>query len=61
MPKWQPVQAELSPAAFIAELDAIERQAVENERAIAADRRFSLARRRIAARNVAAFEARAHG
>lgn len=61
MPKWQPVQQELSPAAFIAELDALERQAVESERAIARDRRFSLARRRMAERNVAAFEARANG
>lgn len=61
MPKWQPPQQlELSPRAFIEELDAIEARAIEHERAIARDLRFSLARRRMAERAVRAYEGRGH-
>lgn len=61
MPTWQARQPDLSPREFIAELDRIERMAIEHERAVMNDRRFSQARRNVAAANVAAFEARAHG
>lgn len=61
MPTWQARQPDLSPSEFIAELDRIEAMAIAHERAVAQDNRFSLARRRAAVLNVAAFEARTNG
>lgn len=61
MPTWQARQPDLSPREFIAELDRIEAMAIAHERSVMNDERFSLSRRRVAQRNVAAFEARANG